>query len=249
MKRGVVIAVFAAFAAVSMVSAQKPIVKPVASESDFTTSVTASVKKRFKYGISLDLTEEVRMMSNSTKFDRLYSVLSLGYAPLNYLSLGGGYAHILMTSSDALANRHRLHFELQGSYKVGNWRFSLRERPELLFRTDNPNPQKVLTANPWCELRSRLMVTYAFDKNPIQTYLYSDLFNTLNAPKQIDNYISRVRNELGVRWIAEQLHSLSFFYRYEWNNSYAFSPVEANTINHKYVHKHMLGLVYSFDWK
>ena len=225
--------------------------------TDFTTRVGFDVKRKLYKNFSLTWFEECRFKSFSSRFDRLYSMLSFNYAVNKYFKTAIGYTYILVYNEDSsLGHRHRLHVDLIGTYAVGRWNFSLRERPELSIRMGAFDA--LTLANPSWDLRSRLSVEYAARRAPLKPYLAFELFNTLNAPKLAKgNYINRVRSEVGLKWRVAKAHSIKFYYFFDVENTrnitidYNDAGNEINSVLLDYIrrYKHILGIAYTFDWK
>ena len=163
---------------------------------------------------------------------------------------------MVYNENTSLGHRHRLNVDLLGSYAVGRWSFSLRERPELSIRMGAFDA--LTLTNPSWELRSRLSVEYAAWRVPLTPFLACELFNTLNAPKLAKgNYINRVRSEVGLKWRVAEAHSLKFYYFFDVENTrhitidYNDAGNEINSVLLDYIrrYKHILGIAYTFDWK
>lgn len=222
--------------------------------SDFTTRVGFDIKRKLYKDFSLTWAEEVRFKTFSSKFDRLYSSLSFNYSVNKYFKTALGYTYMLIGSSNTLNHRHRLHLDVEGSYSVKQWKFSLRERPEFLVKIGSFDPLK--TSNPSWELRSRITAEYSVRNKPLRPRLAFELFNTLNAPRFAKgNYISRIRNEVGLKWSVADLHTLNFYYRFDVDNArnisvdYIADVVNIVNLEYKRTYKHILGVAYTFDWR
>ncbi len=216
--------------------------------SDFTTRFGVDIKKSLCKGLSLTWSEEARFKQNSAKFDRLYSGLALSYSVCDYFKLAAGYNYILVLNNNkSYQHRHRVHVDFTGCYGVGQWQFSLRERPMLTQRMGAVNKQT--TANPYLELRSRVLAEYSCTNAPLKPFVSFELFNTLNAPKLArGNYVSRLRSEVGLKWTVVAQHTLNLYYRFDVDYSRDID-LENAVLEYGQGYKHILGLAYTFDWK
>lgn len=141
-----------------------------------------SVDKKLTKGLHVSLEEEVRMDNNFSTFDRFHTTVGVSYKLNDYLKLGAGYAWILpySTANSAFkSSRHRVMVDVTGGYRVGDWRFSLRERFQATVRTGTynvyQNPGTLLA------LKSRLKVQYKGFRR-VEPHASIELRNTLNAP-------------------------------------------------------------------
>ncbi len=144
--------------------------------------LSVSVDKKLARGLHVSLEEEVRFDNNFSAFDRFHTTAALSYKVNDYLKVGAGYAWILpysTTNSAFKSSRHRLMVDVTGGVRVGDWRFSLRERFQATVRTGSfnayQNPGTLLA------LKSRLKVQYKGLRR-MEPYASLELRNTLNAP-------------------------------------------------------------------
>ena len=159
----------------------------VALDPEFGTRVAVGLDKKIAKGFHISLNEEVRFDNNFRSFDRSETTLGLSYKANPYLKFGLGYVFIAPYSStnSAFKNlRHRLYFDVRGSYQIGRWDFSLKERFQWTYRTGDFNeyqyPRNALM------LKSRLTIKY--NTRIASPYLYFELRNFLNAPVIYANY-------------------------------------------------------------
>ena len=153
------------------------------------------VDKKLARGLHVSLQEELRFDNNFASFNRFHTTLGVDYKVNSFLKVGMGYALINGYDSDSSAfkdARHRLFFNITGTYRAGDWQFSLKERIQMTHRTGTFNEYQNPT-NAWT-LKSRLKVTYkGLDR--WEPYGYLEIRNTLNAP-----VISAVYNETTGKW-------------------------------------------------
>ena len=144
--------------------------------------LAVSVDKKLARGLHVNVEEEIRFDNNFAAFDRFHTTVGVSYKVNDYLKVGAGYAWILpysTTDSTFKSSRHRLMVDVTGGVRVGDWRFSLRERFQATVRTGSfnayQNPGTLLA------LKSRLKVQYKGLRR-MEPYASLELRNTLNAP-------------------------------------------------------------------
>ena len=145
--------------------------------------------------LQLDLSEEVRLRDNFTRFDASYTALEISYKALPYLRFGLGYEFQLLYKDGKKSTnyeffwqmRHRALANVTGSYKYMRWNFSLREQYQATFRTDLDEEGLLEKANPKMVLRSRFKVTYSFFSKPFKPYASVEMYNPLNHSSFVDD--------------------------------------------------------------
>lgn len=157
-------------------------------DSEIGARLSFNLNKKIKKGWHVNLEEEVRFGNSLSSLNRLQTTLSTSYKLSPYLKAGLGYALINRYNSvlgSFRTPRHRFFVDLTGSYRYGDWHFSLRERVQVTHRTDSFNEYQS-PANLWV-LRSRLKVSYKGFRR-WEPYGYIEMRNTLNAPVIKANY-------------------------------------------------------------
>lgn len=154
--------------------------------TDFRTRASVELGGHISDKFTWGWEEELRMKSSSKDFDKLYSVISFGYKPLSWLKISPEYTFILQqdtkkSGKKEMEYRHRAALNINASFKYGNWRFALRERPQATFRTDSINVQEKTRCN--FVLRSRFTIDYSFRSVAIKPYVFVEMTNILNTPK------------------------------------------------------------------
>ena len=230
MKKIVIISLASLLALPTFVMAQDD----VDDGSDFGGRITAEADKKLAKGLHAFANGEVRFNDNFGKFYRYQGTAGVSYKVNNYLKTALSYTFIeskkLKDTSEVWNARHRFTFDITGSYRIGDFKLSLRERLQLTNKKVNNEYQNV--ANGYT-LRTRLMVQYKglTDWTP---YAYVDVRNTLNAPKWSytfddvkglysdctwegykDVYINRIRFGLGAEWELSKQHSFDFYALYD----------------------------------
>ncbi len=248
------------------------------------------LEKKLAKGFHLGIEGEARFkeMTNYAKgvnhMERLEAGLKLTYKICDYVRVGGGYAYraYLKDGKESTnwenywTDRHVVHIEATASYKVSQWKFSLRLRPELTVRNDSINPlEKVRN---FCELRTRLQVQYEFRATPLELFAYVEMFNTLNAinpNKTLDavyamhglrnpgtyncawngQFINDIRASVGCSYRFDKRNSIKIYYRFfhdvgrdiHLNKNYANNFKEFIVTREK-EYNHMLGIGYSYSF-
>ena len=205
--------------------------------------VGADFSKKWKNGLSLSLSEDVRVglydklsgvnakdefvdTINGPAFSKSYTTVTLAYSPIKYLKLDVGYTLRLLGKKDWNDYneylRHRTHIGLTGSYETHYVNLSLRERLLCDIRTDSVNLLEKQQYE-WL-LRSRLAAEFNVPGKPVKPYTWVELENTLNATeyqqKDGHQYVSQVRTQAGVKWRLTRRSSLDFYYRFQYGYCY-----------------------------
>ena len=236
--------------------------------TDFGGRFSAEIDKKLAKGLHTFANGEVRFNDNFSNFWRYQGTAGVSYKVNNYLKTALSYTFIeRKNASDEWKIRHRFTFDITGSYRVGDFKLSLRERLQLTNKDVNNKYQDVKNG---LTLRSRLMVQYkAFDA--LTPYAYVDVRNTLNAPKwkyefddirgiyadcswegYKDVYINRVRLGLGAEWELSKQHSFDFFALYDFCNEKDIDSNKKGTKLHYVANHHSqdisLGIGYKFSF-
>ena len=147
-----------------------------------------NLNKKIIKGWHINLEEEVRFDDNFASFNRFHTTLSTSYKIHPNLKVALGYALInrFDREEDKFGTpRHRIYADITGTYRYGDWQFSLRERVQMTHRTDSFNGYQN-PANAWM-LKSRLKVSYKAFRRWVP-YLSVEMRHTLNAPVIKANY-------------------------------------------------------------
>ena len=236
--------------------------------------VSADFSKSWKNGLSLSLSEDVRVdMYNKLSginakdesvdavsgpaFSKSYTTLALAYSPIKYLKLDVGYTLRLLGDKDWSDYkeylRHRTHLGLTGSYDAHYVKLSLRERLLCDIRTDSVNLLEKQQYE-WL-LRSRLAAEFYVPGKPVKPYVWVELENTLNATEyqQRDGhqYISQVRTQAGVKWRLTRKSSLDFYYRFQYGYNRDINITKRKEhiqLTEEKSYLHAIGVAYNLDW-
>ncbi|MBO5553811.1 MAG: DUF2490 domain-containing protein [Paludibacteraceae bacterium] len=259
-------------------------VLPVSAESyDATGSTTeqevqlrlgASFTKKWHNGLRLSISEDLRFgmyghlsgtdakatavdTTYSPMFDKSYTSISLGYAPIPYFKVDAGYTLRILgrknLENTAKFLRHRVFMSVTGAYKNEYLKLYVRERALLEMRTDSVNPLEKNRFN-WL-LRSRVGADFTVLGKPVKPYLWVELENTLNAPEyqQRDGkqFISHVRTQAGVHWRITRLSALDFYYRFTYGYDRDVNVTKKKSLvelTEETLFQHAVGVTYNLDW-
>jgi len=151
-----------------------------AQDFDYGARASAGVDVKIKKGFHISAEEEIRVTSSG--LDDIRTSLGLDYKMNSFLKLGMGYTLInpYKTSASAFNNpRHRIFASVTGTYKVGYFTFSLREKLMMTHRTGDFNEYQN-TRNS-VALRTRLGFKYKGFLH-VSPFAYFDLKTVLNDP-------------------------------------------------------------------
>lgn len=211
------------------------------SES-FGARVSAEVDYKIMKGMHVNVSEELRFFGGSHILDRSYSQVGFSYKICDYLKAGVSYTAIAVQKSktempdteEITTNwtewRHRVSGDLTASYKLGQWKFSLRERVQGTYKMRDLNNYQQPQMG-WV-LRSRLKVAYKFRSVPLEPYAYFEPRLVLNGAKwseesvgenykqatflgHKDVYMNRYRGAAGLEWNIDKRNSLDFYVLYD----------------------------------
>lgn len=236
--------------------------------------VGADFSKNWKNGLSLSLSEDVRVCLydklsgvnakdefvdtvNGPAFNKSYTTVALAYSPIKYLKFDVGYTLRLLGGKDWSDYneylRHRLHIGLTGIYDTHYVKLSLRERLLCDIRTDSVNLLEKQQYE-WL-LRSRLAAEFYVPGKPVKPYAWIELENTLNATeyqqKDGHQYISQVRTQAGVKWRLTRRSSLDFYYRFQYGYNRDINVTKRKgyiQLTEETSYLHAIGVTYNLDW-
>ena len=236
--------------------------------------VGADFSKKWKNGLSLSLSEDVRVglydklsgvnakdelvdTVSGPAFNKSYTTVALAYSPIKYLKFDVGYTLRLLGGKDWSDYneylRHRPHIGLTGIYDTHYVKLSLRERLLCDIRTDSVNLLEKQQYE-WL-LRSRLAAEFYVPGKPVKPYAWIELENTLNATeyqqKDGHQYISQVRTQAGVKWRLSRRSSLDFYYRFQYGYNRDINITKRKgyiQLTEETSYLHAIGVTYNLDW-
>lgn len=202
--------------------------------------LSAKVKYEPINNLKLSASEEFRF-GGYDLLDCSYTELGVSYDIFSFLEAGLSYTAIinfkgeegvaLHEMSYGIDFRHRGTFDLSFSWKAGQWKFSLRERVQATYRTENINNYQQPQTT-WV-LRSRLKAAYKSQRLPLAPYLYFEPrlllngatwsqeatmneFSTAQFTGYKDVYFNRYRVSIGTDWQLSNRNSLDFYLIYDY---------------------------------
>ena len=209
----------------------------------FSARISAEADYKVARGLHIYASEEFRFGGKDI-MDRSYTEIGASYKINSHLKVALAYTAIAVYKSETTALndnmkmvkywydwRHRVSADVTGSFKAGQWRFSLRERIQGTYKTrELNNYQQPQTA--WV-LRSRLKASYKFRNAPLEPYAAFEPRLVLNGAKwsaegvtsafeeagfsgHKDVYFNRLRGSVGVEWKLNSRHSLDFYGIYDY---------------------------------
>lgn len=228
---------------------------------DFGIWTGVGIEKKMTQKFSAEAGLEFRSADNVREAARWSGTLGLNYKAADFLKLGVGYAYIYDYSSlESKVNytkkgevngynvdhgywqsKHRAYFDATGSFKLGRFKFSLRERYQYTrsvaadcgrtrFR-DAVQPGYVGEVYPWRGeefmemtrgtdhkpakdkhyLRTRAKIAYNIHKCPFNPYVSYELSNDLADGLDLD----KTRLSIGTEWKITKQHVLTMGYLYQ----------------------------------
>jgi len=216
-----------------MILLMAAITVPVKAQSDdlgLWTSVEATKKINKKFSVGAE--GEFRLRDNFGAVGRWTVSVGAAYKPLKWLKFDAGYKFIndheteTYTSSKGnekwlpyyWSNKHRVYAGVTGTFPVGDFKISLRERWQYTYRPEvttecwnltdgEQDDDKVKSGKGKNVLRSRLQLSYAIPYSNFEPYASAELYTS-------DRY-EKMRYTAGCEWKINKSNSLELFYRYQ----------------------------------
>lgn len=218
------------------------------------------VKKKLKYGLAVSLQEEYKMRENFSNTDKLETTVDLSWKPLSYLKGGISYCRIDYNHpannnnpSEYWELRHRYIAYVMGSYEIGRFNLSLREKFQQTNRVgvvadkDKSNPTNIL--------RSKFEVDYNIRKSPFTPYASVEVFYAFNEPNGILNppatgMVTEVRSTIGVEYAINKRLAVDAGYLFcsekGWDDDVRVDGIKVGGYVSEFTNVLTLGLSYSF---
>ena len=242
----------------------------VAQSDDFGLDFSLEAQKKLSKQWSVSLEGEYRSRNNAKTNDRWSVGLNVDYKVAKWLKASAGYtllydnneriSYYEATDDDVLDGdaevgdpkkcaqywqaRHRFNVSLTASQKLGDWKFSLRERWQYTYRPEYTVDERwsylyqsydlkphTYVGKGKNVLRSRLQVEYDKKGWDLTPYANVEFFNAWSLQK--------TRFTVGLDWKLAKQHSLGAFYRYQSVRS----DDDDNEPN-----RHMIGVGYTFKF-
>ena len=241
-----------------------------AQSDDFGLDFSVEAQKKLSKQWSLSLEGEYRSRNNAKTNDRWSVGLEVDYKVAKWLKASAGYTLLydnnerisyFEATDDAVLDgdaevgdpkkcaqywqaRHRFNVSLTASQKLGDWKFSLRERWQYTYRPEYTVDERwsylyqsydlkphTYVGKGKNVLRSRLQVEYDKKGWDLTPYANVEFFNAWSLQK--------TRFTVGLDWKLAKQHSLGAFYRYQSVRS----DDDDNEPN-----RHMIGVGYTFKF-
>jgi len=200
---------------------------------DLRSRTSAAVDWKIAKGLHLGAGYELRTSDRMSRIERHQLDVGVRYSPIKHFDIGAGYYFIGHYDSDKVFKpRHRLYFDLAGSYKFGAWKLSLKERVQMTHKSYELNKYQQ-TPN-FVELKSKLKLSYKGLVH-LEPYAYVELRNCFNGPSftadynessgkytdyefngYSDTYFNRFRGALGLEWKISSNHAIDFKFMADW---------------------------------
>lgn len=236
----------------------------------------ASVEANYKISKGVHVYAEEELRTEATSLGSMRTTLGFTYKPFKALKMGVGYT--LINTHDAStgtfkAPRHRLFADLSGSFQLGYFQFTLKERFQYTHRTgefnvyqNTPNALALkskftikykgfYTAEPYVSVEMRTALNEPWGTTTGEAQWNKDGTKTYYAYTHTGYthvYNNRYRGEVGVELNFSKRHSLKPYVLIDYNDSYEMDTNSEGTrlFSAEYVKSFMLspGLSYVFSF-
>ena len=202
-----------------------PIFFPLfAQETDNALWTSIDIKKKFNHGLALSFEEEYKLRENFSNTDKFETTIDLSWKPLSFLKGGIAYCRIDYNhpannnnTAEYWELRHRYIAYLMGSYDIGRFSLSLKEKFQQTNRVGvNASANK---SNPTNVIRSKFEVDYNIKKSSFTPYASVEVFYTLNEPNGVQDpsatkMVTEIRNAIGVEYSIKKNLAVEAGYLY-----------------------------------
>jgi hypothetical protein len=145
---------------------------------DFRTITEAGIGKEFFNTWKIEAAGCLKLEKNSTRVDEVNLDLKMFYAPLKFVTVGGGYRLTAnQNKQDIYERKHRYSLEIELGKKIDcfivDFRIRYQNMDDEFFRNEiNSVAEKNI-------LRNRLQIKYNIRKNRLTPYVYTELYGQL----------------------------------------------------------------------
>lgn len=193
---------------------------------------SAEMKLKVARGLNAFVEGEYRTHDGLSSTERWAGTVGLDYKALPFLKLTGGYVYIHQHTELEITKKgniipsywqpkHRTFFAVTGSFRWNRLIFSLRERYQYTYRTEQyvpkfdddgvtPKDDELVEAKSKHILRSRLEVEWDIKKSKFTPFASYELYNSLTEGFAHD----KSRYTVGTDYKFDKKHAVNFFYRY-----------------------------------
>ena len=193
---------------------------------------SAEMKAKVTKGLNAFIEGEYRTHDGLSSTERWTATVGLDYKALPFLKVTGGYTYIHQQTEQETTKKgnvipaywqpkHRAFFAVTGSCRWNRLTFSLRERYQYTYRTEQyvpkfdddgvtPKDDELIESKSKHILRSRLEVEYNIKKSNFTPFASYELYNSLADGFAVD----KSRYTVGTDYKFDKKHSVNLFYRY-----------------------------------
>ncbi len=193
---------------------------------------SAEMKLKIISGLNGFIEGEYRSLDELSGTERWAGTIGLDYKPLSFLKLTAGYTYIHQYVEQEITKKgniissywqpkHRTFIAVTGSYKWNRFTFSLRERYQHTYRTEEHVPKfdsdgvtrkkdEFVGARVKHILRSRFEVEYDIKKCKFKPYASYELYNSIEDGFAKD----KSRYSIGTGYKFNKKHSVNIYYMY-----------------------------------
>jgi hypothetical protein len=175
------------------------------NDAQLWTSV--NLEKKLTPDLSIEFTEEVRIIENMTEAETIFSELGASYMFWKRLKLGAAYRFTLKRRLDD-TYAHLNSWYVEGSYheKIKPFRFVLRLRYQSRYAEAFTSEK---AGTPKNHLRTKLMVKYDLSKKT-EPYVYAETFFKIGVPAA--ESFDELRLCGGVKYAFNRMHKVDLHY-------------------------------------
>lgn len=193
---------------------------------------SAEIKIKAAGGLNVFAEGDYRTHDGVSGTERWSGTAGLDYKVCRYLKLTAGYTYIHQRTQTEITKKgniippywqpkHRAYFAVTGSYDWKRFTFSLRERYQYTYRTEQyvpkfdddgvtPKDDELIEAKHKHVLRSRLEVEYNIRKSGFSPFVSCELYNSLTEGFGRE----KTRWTVGSAYKFNKHHSVNLYYRY-----------------------------------
>lgn len=160
---------------------------PLVRAQEFCARTSVGVNYKIKKGFHIEAQEEMRLSDGLSGISSMRSTIGLSYRVSDYFKLGGGYTLINSGKvkedyDGSLFPRHRLFAEAAGTYRYGDFSFSLKERLQFTHRTDK-NLNVCQNTRNALSLKSSVGAKYrGWRQYGVEPFAFFEIRTALNEP-------------------------------------------------------------------
>jgi hypothetical protein len=176
-------------------------------------SLSLEVEKDLNRFFTLAGEEEIRLLNNSTGFDRTVTSLGIDYSLFDRkMKAGVYYAFLYLYNKDHFYEaRHRYYLNLSYKETFEPFILSWRGRLQGTYRDETRGEYKI---NPKYMMKNRIEAAYTIWGSPWKPYLSCDFSTSLNDP--VMGYeLTRMRFQGGANLRLNRTSWIDFFLRFD----------------------------------